>query len=40
MATHDIDKAKATYSSFMNALKWAVPIIAIITLIVVMLIAD
>ena len=39
MASQDIDKAKATYSGFMGALKWAVPLIAIITLFVVMLIA-
>ena len=29
-----------TYSSFIGALKWSVPLIAIITLIVVILIAD
>ena len=40
MATNDIDKARETYSRFMGALKWAVPIIAIITLFVIMLIAD
>lgn len=40
MATHDMDKAKATYSGFMNTLKWAVPIIAIITLFVLTLIAE
>ncbi|MFL0357176.1 hypothetical protein ACI5KX_11945 [Erythrobacter sp. GH1-10] len=40
MATHDMDKARATYSGFMGALKWAVPVIAIITLFVIMLIAE
>ncbi len=39
MTVHDIDKARGTYGSFMGALKWAVPVIAIITLFVVMLIA-
>lgn len=39
MASHDMDKATETYSSFMSALKWAVPLIAIITLFVIMLIA-
>lgn len=40
MAVHDMDKANATYSGFMNALKWAVPVIALITLFVIMLIAE
>lgn len=40
MATQDIDKAKQTYSAFMNALKWAVPTIAIITFIIIMMIAE
>ncbi|WP_185960172.1 aa3-type cytochrome c oxidase subunit IV [Erythrobacter insulae] len=40
MATNDIEKARATYSSFMGVLKWAVPLIAIITLFVITLIAD
>lgn len=39
MAAHDIDKARSTYASFMGALKWIVPLIAIITLFVVTLIA-
>jgi len=39
MAVHDIDKARSTYESFMGALKWIVPLIAIITLFVVALIA-
>ncbi|MEQ8410994.1 MAG: hypothetical protein RIC51_01335 [Erythrobacter sp.] len=39
MATHDMDKARSTYESFMTALKWAVPVIGLITLFVVSLIA-
>lgn len=39
MSTHDMDKARSTYDSFMGALKWIIPVIAIITLVVVMLIA-
>ena len=40
MATHDMDKANATYSGFIASLKWAVPLIAVITLFVIMLIAE
>ncbi len=39
MASHDMDDARSTYAGFMGALKWAVPLIAIITLAVVALIA-
>ncbi len=39
MASHDIEKAQATYSGFMATLKWAVPVIALIVLFVVSLIA-
>ncbi|MCR9180327.1 aa3-type cytochrome c oxidase subunit IV [Erythrobacter sanguineus] len=39
MNVHDIEKAEATYSGFMTALKWAVPVIALIVLFVIMLIA-
>lgn len=39
MSVHDMDKAKSTYESFMGSLKWIVPLIAIVTLFVVMLIA-
>ncbi|MEE4153842.1 MAG: hypothetical protein V2I27_06755 [Erythrobacter sp.] len=39
MAVHDIDKARSTYESFMGALKWVVPLIAVVTLVVVSLIA-
>jgi len=40
MATHDMDKARSTYERFMGTLKWAVPVLAIITLFVVIMIAD
>lgn len=40
MATHDMEKARSTYERFMSALKWAVPVIAVITLFVITLIAD
>ena len=39
MSTHDMDKARSTYDSFMGSLKWIVPVIAVITLFVVSLIA-
>lgn len=37
--THDMDKAQSTYDGFMGALKWAIPLIAILTFFVVALIA-
>lgn len=40
MASHDMDKAQQTYGSFMSALKWSAPIIAIIVFFVIMLIAE
>lgn len=40
MSTHDIESSRATYAGFMNALKWIVPLIAIIALTVIALIAD
>lgn len=40
MTVHDMDKARSTYDGFMGTLKWAIPIIAILTLIVLMLIAE
>jgi len=40
MAVHDMDKARSTYEGFMGMLKWAVPILAILTLIIIMLIAE
>lgn len=39
MAVNDMDKARSTYDGFMGALKWAVPLIAVITFVVVALIA-
>lgn len=39
MATHDMDKARKLYGGFMTALKWSVPIIAIIVFFVITLIA-
>lgn len=39
MASHDMDKAQGTYDGFMGTLKWAVPVICVITLFVVVLIA-
>ncbi|ABC62558.1 hypothetical protein [Erythrobacter litoralis] len=40
MAANDMKSAKETYSGFISATKVAIPIIAVITLIVVILIAD
>lgn len=40
MSAHDMDKARSTYQTFMGSLKWIVPLIAVITLFVVMLIAE
>jgi len=40
MSVHDMDKAQSTYSGFIGSLKWTVPLIAVITLIVIMLIAE
>ncbi len=40
MTVHDMEKAEATYGGFMATLKWAVPVIAIIAFIVVVMIAD
>lgn len=40
MATHDMDDARGTYGAFISAVKWSVPVIAIIVFIVIMLIAD
>lgn len=39
MSSHDMDTARSTYDSFMGALKWIVPVIAVIALFVVALIA-
>ena len=40
MTVHDMEKATATYSGFMATLKWAVPLIAVITFVVVAAIAS
>ena len=40
MASHDMKSAEKTYGGFINLLKWSVPLIAIITLVVVVLIAE
>lgn len=40
MGSQDMKSANATYDSFIAALKWAVPLLAVITLVVVVLIAD
>lgn len=37
---HDINNATKTYDRFIASLKWIVPLLAIITLVVVILIAD
>lgn len=36
---HDMKAARGTYDSFIATLKWSVPLIALITLVVVILIA-
>lgn len=40
MSVHDMEKAEATYGGFMATLKWAVPVIALITFAVVATIAS
>ncbi|WP_143704572.1 aa3-type cytochrome c oxidase subunit IV [Porphyrobacter sp. TH134] len=40
MNVHDMEKAEATYGGFMATLKWAVPVIAVIVLVVVSAIAS
>ena len=39
MASHDMKSAEKTYGGFINMLKWSVPVIAVIALIVISLIA-
>ena len=39
MAVNNMDDARSTYDGFMGALKWAVPLIAIIAFFVIALIA-
>ncbi len=36
---HDMNAAQGTYSSFIGTLKWSVPLIAVITFIVILLIS-
>lgn len=38
-SVHDMEKAGKTYGSFVGSLKWVVPLLAVITLLVVMMIA-
>ena len=40
MSVHDMDKARSTYEGFMGMLKWTVPLLALLTLFVIMLIAE
>jgi hypothetical protein len=40
MASQDMKAAESTYGSFISLLKWTIPFIALITMIVVILIAD
>ncbi|MDA0820244.1 MAG: hypothetical protein O3C52_00375 [Proteobacteria bacterium] len=40
MASHDMKVANKTYGGFISLLKWSIPIIAVITLFVIMLIAE
>ena len=39
-SANDLQALNRTYGSFISMLKWSVPLIAVITLIVVMLIAE
>lgn len=40
MASQDMKSANKTYGGFISLLKWSVPVIAVVTLIVITLIAD
>ncbi|WP_128892140.1 aa3-type cytochrome c oxidase subunit IV [Erythrobacter sp. HKB08] len=40
MSANDMKAAEKTYGGFIASLKWAVPLIALIALVVVVLIAD
>jgi hypothetical protein len=40
MAKQNMEAARSTYDSFIASLKWSVPLVAIITLLVVIMIAD
>ena len=39
MAANDMKAAEKTYSSFIAMLKWSVPLVAIVTFIVILLVA-
>lgn len=40
MSSHDMKSVNKTYGGFISLLKWSIPIIAVITLFVIMLIAE
>ena len=40
MASQDMKSAEKTYGGFISLLKWSIPVIAVITFIVIMLIAE
>lgn len=40
MASHDMKSAQKTYGGFITMLKWSIPVIAIITLFIIMMIAE
>jgi hypothetical protein len=40
MASHDMKSAEKTYGSFIASLKWSVPLIALITFIVILIISE
>lgn len=37
---HDITKATKTYDRFVGSLKWIVPLLAVVTFIIIILISD
>lgn len=39
-STHDMKKAEQTYGSFIGMVKWSVPLIALLVLVIVILIAS
>lgn len=39
-SSNDLKSAEKTYGNFIGALKWAVPLVALITLIIVILISS
>ncbi|MBO6609832.1 MULTISPECIES: aa3-type cytochrome c oxidase subunit IV [Altererythrobacter] len=40
MASQDMKSAEKTYGGFISLLKWSIPIIAVITFFVIMMIAE